>query len=335
MALHRATVDPGDPDQDRADPARAAVADHADARGRLASRWTEPCTAPAPSLKALLSLRAPGAEVFVPDGEPPARALERTTHLGIGAHPDDLEIMAYHGILECFQRSDRWFTGVTVTTGSGSPRGPEYKDRTEAEMTEVRRLEQKKAARTGEYSAMLLLNHPSASVKDAQNADVANDLDVVFSAARPEVVYTHNLADKHDSHVAVALRVVAALRRLPAGDRPRRVIGCEVWRDLDWLCDSDKVMMQVDHRPNLANALLGVFDSQICGGKRYDLAAIGRRLAHATFFESHLVDEQHALIWGIDLTPLIEDPSSDPASFVEESIARFTADVKARIVKMS
>lgn len=284
---------------------------------------------------AVLSFRAAGAELFVPDGATPALALARTTHLGVGAHPDDLEIMAYHGILECFRRSDRWFTGITVTNGGGNVRGLATMGRTDAETIEVRKLEQKTAARVGEYSAMLLLNHPSASAKDGTNADVAADLDLVLSAARPEVVYTHNLADKHDSHVAVALRVVAALRRLPTGERPRRVIGCEVWRDLDWLCDEDKVMMAVDARPDLADALLRVFDSQIAGGKRYDLATQGRRLANATFFESHLVDQQHALIWGIDLTPLIQDANLDPAGYVEEHIARFAADVKARLVKMS
>lgn len=286
-------------------------------------------------LEGAVSFRAPGAELFVPDESPAALALARTTHLGIGAHADDLEIMAYHGIVECFQRSDRWFSGVTLTNGAGNVRGLETLGRTDAETIEVRKLEQKKAARIGEYSAMLLLNHPSSAVKDASNADVAADLDLVFSATRPEVVYTHNLADKHDSHVAVGLRVVAALRRLPVAERPRRVIGCEVWRDLDWLFDTDKVMMAVDGRPDLAEALLGVFASQIGGGKRYDLAAQGRRLANATFFESHLVDQGRALIWGMDLTPVVEDPAQDPATFIEHHIARFAADVKARLARMS
>ena len=42
------------------------------------------------------------AETFVPDGVPSASALGRITHLGIGAHPDDLEFMAFHGIATCF-----------------------------------------------------------------------------------------------------------------------------------------------------------------------------------------------------------------------------------------
>ena len=66
-----------------------------------------------------MKLHRSGAELFVPDGLPPAGALERTTHLGVSAHQDDLEIMAYHGILEGFSREDRWFTGVVVTDGAG------------------------------------------------------------------------------------------------------------------------------------------------------------------------------------------------------------------------
>ncbi|MCK5428285.1 MAG: hypothetical protein KAI94_02380, partial [Anaerolineales bacterium] len=58
------------------------------------------------------------AEIFVPDNLPPEEALARTTHMAIGAHQDDLEIMAIDGILQCFQRKDRWFTGVVATNGS-------------------------------------------------------------------------------------------------------------------------------------------------------------------------------------------------------------------------
>lgn len=98
-----------------------------------------------------LHLRADGAEVYVPDGSDTFGAIRRTTHLGICAHQDDLEIMAYHGILACFQRRDRWFSGVTLTNGGGSARDLEYKSYSDAEMIEVRKLEQKKAAYIGEF----------------------------------------------------------------------------------------------------------------------------------------------------------------------------------------
>jgi LmbE family N-acetylglucosaminyl deacetylase len=274
------------------------------------------------------------AEIFVPDGSDARRALARSTHLGIGAHQDDLEIMAYHGILQCFAFDERWFTGVSVTNGRGSARDLAYRDFTDTQMIEVRKREQRKAAAVGEYSAAVLLNHESARVKDASDTAVAADLDLLFSVASPEVVYTHNLADKHDTHVAVALRVIAALRRLDPEKRPRSLIGCEVWRDLDWLCDGDKVVMPVDSHPNLADALLGVFDSQIAGGKRYDLAARGRRLANATFFESHEVDARQALIFGMDLTPLLTDESADPLALVEGHVARFVEEVRSRVRRL-
>ncbi len=279
-----------------------------------------------------MKLSQPSAEVFVPDQLPLAAALSRTTHLGIGAHHDDLEFMAAHGILECFARADRWFTGVTVTDGAGSARDFEYKAFSDAQMQAVRRAEQKKAAYVGEYAAQFLLDHPSSAVK-ANTAGVCADLAEVLRATQPEVVYTHNLADKHDTHVAVTLRVIAACRALEPALRPARLIGCEVWRDLDWLNDADKLSMPVDRREHLQNALMGVFDSQIAGGKRYDLATAGRRKAHATYSESHGVDRHTALIWGMDLTPLMH--GGDPGSHVSALVQRFQDEVLTRVAKLS
>jgi LmbE family N-acetylglucosaminyl deacetylase len=275
----------------------------------------------------------PVAEIFVPDQEPDGEALARTTHLGVGAHQDDLEFMAAHGILECFGRGDRWFTGVTVTDGAGSPRSNQYAGLDDEGMKRTRRREQRKAAFVGEYAAQVQLAHPSWLVKDRTRArEVIADLVAILRATRPDVVYTHNLADKHDTHVAVALRLLEACRELPPEERPKSVLGCEVWRDLDWLSDEDKVAMAVDSHEHLQAALMGVFDSQIAGGKRYDRATLGRRSAHATYSESHGTDRHRALIWGMDLTPLL-DASIDPASFVSAHIRRFETDVLARVAK--
>jgi LmbE family N-acetylglucosaminyl deacetylase len=138
-------------------------------------------------------------DVFVPDGLSPQQALARTTHMAFAAHPDDLEIMAFAGILACFQRHDRWFCGVVVTDGSGSPRDDLYKDYTDDAMRAIRRKEQRKAAVVGEYGAQILLDYPSGDVKDSSNQAPIDDIELLLEAARPEVVYTHNLADKHDT----------------------------------------------------------------------------------------------------------------------------------------
>jgi LmbE family N-acetylglucosaminyl deacetylase len=271
------------------------------------------------------------ADLYIPDGTAPEPALARTTHLCISAHQDDIEIMAYHGIAECFGRKDRWFTGVVVTNGAGSPRSGIYGDYTDEEMQKVRLIEQRKAAFVGDYAAQFQLGFGSAQVKDAKSPAVVDDLAAILRATRPEVVYLHNLADKHDTHIAVARRSIAALRAVRNETRPRKVYGCEVWRDLDWLGDQEKVALPVSDRSNIAAALVGVFDSQVTGGKRYDLATAGRRLAHATYYASHGTDVETALTFAMDLTPLIDDPSLSVAAFVLEAVDRFRADVQKRL----
>jgi LmbE family N-acetylglucosaminyl deacetylase len=276
-----------------------------------------------------------GADFFVPDGTVPEAALARTTHLCISAHQDDIEIMAYHGIAECFGRKDRWFTGVVVTNGAGSPRSGIYGQYTDEEMQQVRRIEQRKAAYVGEYACQIQLGFGSAQVKDAANPAVVADLAAILRIARPEVVYLHNLADKHDTHVSTTMRAIAALRAVRGETRPQKVYGCEVWRDLDWMPDADKQALPVSARSNVAAALVGVFDSQVSGGKRYDLATAGRRLAHATYYASHGTDEESALSFAMDLTPLVENPALEPADYVLGFIDRFRADVAKRLAAVA
>ncbi|RME84976.1 MAG: PIG-L family deacetylase, partial [Caldilineae bacterium] len=108
----------------------------------------------------MMNFHLPTAQIFVPDDTPPVEALARTTHMGIGAHQDDLEIMAIDGILTCFGREDLWFTGVTVTDGRGSPRAGIYGNYSDEQMRQVRLHEQRKAAVVGEYAAQVLLDYP-------------------------------------------------------------------------------------------------------------------------------------------------------------------------------
>ncbi|HOV32796.1 MAG TPA: PIG-L family deacetylase [Candidatus Hydrogenedens sp.] len=280
-----------------------------------------------------MKLTQPGAEIFVPDGIALDTAISRTTHLAVSAHQDDIEIMAYHGILACFQNPDLWFSAVTVTNGSGSPRADLYANYTDEDMMKVRRKEQKKAAVIGEYSVQFLLDYPSSFIKDKNNRAPIEDLKQILITTKPQFIYTHNLADKHDTHVGVALRLIQALREVKEQYQPQKVYGGEVWRDLDWLTDEDKVPFDVSPHENLQASLLGVFDSQIAGGKRYDLATMGRRKAHATYFASHGIDTATSLNFGMDLTPLIKDVSLNPNDLVQQYIQRFATEVEQRIKK--
>lgn len=273
----------------------------------------------------------PKADLLVPDGLAGAEAFSRTTHLGIGAHQDDLEFMAFHGILECYDRSDRWFGGVTITDGRGSSRAGPYKDWTDDQIAAERVQEQRRAAVMGQYSFIAQFGHPSREVRDARNPAVRDELLAILTATRPQVVYLHNLADKHDTHVGCALRTLEAMRLLPKSDRPAKVYGCEVWRDLDWLVDSEKTPMPVSGRPELARAINAIFATQIAGGKRYDLAVLGRRTANATFSNAHSTDQESAMQWAMDLTPLVQDDSLDPVAYVTGFIDRLRLDVVNRM----
>ena len=275
----------------------------------------------------------PLARLVTPDGKTGPDAISRTTHLGIGAHQDDLEFMAFHGILACYDRTDRWFGGVTITDGRGSSRAGQFKDWTDDQIAAERIREQEAAAVIGQYSFIAQLGFGSSAVRDAQQPAVRDDLRRILEASRPEVVYLHNLADKHDTHVGCALRCIEAMRQLPQADRPKKVYGCEVWRDLDWLVDSEKTPMPISARPELARTLNEVFATQIAGGKRYDLAVLGRRTANATFSNAHSTDQESAMQWAMDLTPLIQDDSLDPVAYTVGFIDRLKADVTTRIRK--
>ncbi len=282
-----------------------------------------------------MKLNKQNAQIYIPDNMLEAEAISRTTVMGIGAHQDDLEIMGYQGILECFGKQDAWYFGVVVTNGAGSPRNGLYESCSDEDMQRIRAVEQKKAACIGEYGAMALLDYTSGETKDTASHLVIDEIKALLLAARPKVIYTHNLADKHDTHVSVTLRVITALRELAPVYGPEKVYGCEVWRSLDWMMDKEKCWFDVSGHPSLAAAVLGVHDSQISGGKRYDLATAGRRLANATYADSHGTDTADQMAVAMDLTPLVENPDMDINAFVQCFIQRFAQDVGDKLTKFA
>ena len=275
-----------------------------------------------------MNLKNENASVYFP-GE---RSFSGVADLCVAAHQDDVEIMAYAPIADCYGKNS--FCAVIVTDGAGSPRAGEFAGYTDLEMKEVRAKEQQEAAKIGGYRAVIQLGYPSSAVKDGKNADTVEDLCALIREIRPKRLYTHNPADKHPTHVAVSLRVIEALRRLSGEYRPEAFVGLEVWRGLDWLCDGDKTRLYTGEYPELAEKLLTVHRSQVAGGKRYDLAAIGRRAANATFFESHATDGENSMNFGLDLLPLL-DRDVTPAAYVAEYIERFAREVSELIRGLS
>jgi LmbE family N-acetylglucosaminyl deacetylase len=263
-------------------------------------------------------------EIFYPG----QRDLSETTHLAVGAHPDDNEVMAYDGILKCFARPDKWFTSVVVTDGAGSTRTGAYAGYTDADMIKARIEENRTAAILGKYLASVMLGYTSAEAKRENNREIVDDIKKIITKTQPEYIYIHNLADKHRTHIGSALKTLQAIRELAY--KPKAIYGCEVWRTLDWLEDNDKIKFNVAGHPHLESGLIGVFDSQIAGGKRYDLAIPGRRLANATYLDAHEIDVTDSLMFAMDLTPLA-DKSVDILEFVMRHINKFADDVRSNL----
>lgn len=272
-------------------------------------------------------------EIFVPSGDKELEALKRTTHLAIGAHSDDIEIFAYHGIQECFKSEEFHFTSITMTDGAGSPRKDLYKEYSDQLIIETRKNEQKKAAYLGDYSAAIFLGYSSGQIKDPNYEQPVTTISELIHLCRPMYIYTHNIFDKHNTHVAVCLRVISALKQISQTYKPIALYGCETWRDLDWLTDEDKIVFDVSKHPNLSQALIAVHDSQIVGSKRYDLGILGRRKSHAVMNDTHDVEKIDQALFAVDMTPLIGELS--PQEYVKEHINDFLDDVLIGIQRVS
>jgi LmbE family N-acetylglucosaminyl deacetylase len=229
--------------------------------------------------------------------------------------------MAFAGIAEC-REGGGVFGGVTATDGGGSVGGT-------ADLVATRRAEQREAAEVGGYAVMIQLARSSAEAR--KPGALATDLGEIFAVARPRIVYTHNPADRHETHVGVSAAVIDALRNVEQARRPERVFGCEVWRDLDWLTGDDRMRLDCGRDGEFAEKLKAVFRSQIDGGKRYDLAVMGRRRAQATFDEPRSADAAEMVTLAMDLTPLIEDDRLSLHDFVAAKIDRFREDVLRRL----
>ena len=276
--------------------------------------------------------RRPETRLYVPDRLETEQALRRCSHMGIGAHQDDLEIMAFHGVLECFDSTDKWFCGVTCTDGTGGPRKQGLEHLAPGEVGALRNEEQDNAAKLGQYGAMVQFNYSSTDVKNKDKSDVIADLHDLLLAVQPRVVYTHNPADKHDTHVGVVIAALQAIRKLPARQRPGMLYGCEVWQDLDWLNDDEKVRLDVSGNNRLAEALIACHASQVTPAKRYDLATMGRRRANATYSDSHGNTPGAYVTHAMDLSPLILDDTLSLHDFVAEKVRRFEESVSNMLV---
>ncbi len=60
---------------------------------------------------------------------------------------------------------------------------------------------------------------------------------------------------------------------------------------------------------------------------------MGRRRANATYYASHATDIATGMVFAMDLTPLVADPTLDIAAYVQGAISRFAEDVQRRLTR--
>ena len=87
------------------------------------------------------------------------------------------------------------------------------------------------------------------------------------------------------------------------------------------------MVFDVSSHSELQSKLLNVFQSQIAGGKNYEKAVIGRRLANATFLDAYSPDEATRLCFAMDMTPLLQDTQLCPNKFVQDILQSLAKEV--------
>ena len=197
-------------------------------------------------------------------------------------------------------------------------------------MKKVRIEEQKEASEIGRCNSLYLLNYTSKEIKDNNNSEIVDEYIKIIEELRPEVIYTHSVLDKHPTHLGVAKKVIEAVKKLPKEEQPKLFYGCEVWRGLDWISDSDKVGFNISRNEKLQKKLLNAFKSQIEGGKEYTKASIGRRYQNATYYQSHSVDSYKMVSYAISLLPLIQNPQLS----IKDFALSFVDDLKKEILEV-
>jgi LmbE family N-acetylglucosaminyl deacetylase len=269
--------------------------------------------------------------ITVPDAMPQSDGLSRTTHLAIGAHPDDVEIIGIEGISKCYQSETDWFTGIVVTNGAGSLRSGRYTSASDEEMIAVRQQEQSAAAEIGRYAAVVQMACESSQLQGDINESVVAMLQNVLEQARPHTVYLHSPVDRHITHIGVCMHALEALRRLNEKDLPVRIWGVEVWRSMDWVDAGQRVLLDVSGGKELQGRLLGQYQSQLVKGKRYDIALAGRNIANATLASEDAIDTIESACFALDLNSLVGKNPISIGEYLEDLLGRFSNDLKTKL----
>lgn len=229
-----------------------------------------------------------------------------TNLLAIGAHHDDIEVMAMDGILKAYGSKKYSFYACVLSDGVNCVKSGKYAELTDKEMIETRNQEQTRASQIGEYADLKMLKYSQEDIENDEKGKIVKEIRQMILDIKPDIVYTHNIFDKSPMHKMTCKRVIEAILGLEEEDRPRLVYGCEIFRSLDWLPDKYKVVFDLSENKELQSRLIGVYDTRAEQARNYNKAIVGRKIAHAIFGTQNTDIEEEKLIWyGINLTPVI------------------------------
>jgi LmbE family N-acetylglucosaminyl deacetylase len=270
-------------------------------------------------------------DYFSPKSLDLVSALGQSRIVGIGAHSDDLDFMCLSAI-EKGRTADgqSTFFGMILSNGSGSKRGKAFESFSDSDFIELRRREQRESAGISGFTGVLQFSYPSAQVKRKSFAKLQTEVAALLAAAPVEAVFTHSPFDRHDTHRAVCFHVLSAIQSLPRARRPKKVIGCEVWRSLDWLPEKYRKIFPICTTEPQMRRLFSVYQSQILGAKNYVDAVIGRKRSHATFSESHERDAADFCEIGVDLSPVALGKRS-LNQFCDEVLQEFQKEIRQEL----
>ena len=252
-------------------------------------------------------------------------ALTHATDIAVGAHPDDVEIMA-GGILLNDQKigaPTKWLS-VIVTNGaaSNSVLVGDTSTKTPQERTAMRQHEQREAARLTNTPVIQYKYHSAVTngfMGAAKKEEATAALETLF-AATPNVarIYGHNPLDKHDTHLGVLACMVGALRRT-AKDNPHltNVYGMEVWGGLSGV-EPELTLFPITDEVSKAGEetvleklgrVIGVYVSQIEGQARdYAKTTIARLIGHGGYVTNPFLSQPpEGMMLGLDMTELVQN----------------------------
>lgn len=235
---------------------------------------------------------------------PKTRKTGPVKYVCICAHPSDCEIMAIDGIQRGYRAKKYTFAAVITTDGSDSERNGKLQKASNRRIASMRMSEQKKAATLGRYNSVYFMNYKPEQARNQEDEDIVNEYVEIIKELKPRIIYTHSILDRDPTHVAVAVKVINALRKLRKTQMPALLYGCEVWRDLDWVDPSKVVSFDVSHNIRLQKQLIMVHKSQNLS-RDYLNAAVGRRYVNATFSKSEKKKEAKLTSRAINMTTLL------------------------------